>query len=641
MAGLIRLGLDWETYYDTDYSLSNLMTPEYVLDQRFEPIILGLALHGALPVHYSGDKPYFKRLLGRLPWDRIEVVAHNAIFDGSILEWIFGYRPARYMCSMMGSRPYCAPYTGSMSLAKVMEYFKVGQKGNEVKNFKGYHRKDFSSSELARYGAYSANDAWGACQIDDQIQKMMPQDERDLIDLTIKKFTRPKVGISVPVIMDRLDAITNEKAAMVDSLTQQGIDVSQIRSRVEFPKLLKAKGVEMPVKISAKQSATASKKAGHLVTVTTPAMAKQDEEFIKLLDHDDATVRELVEARLFLASNMEETRLLRMKAIADLNVFGAELLPVPLLYYGAHPGRFSGLDSINLQNLPRHKFDAAGRLAQRSALRDAIVAPEGYVIIAADLSNIEARLIATIAGQWDMVAAFAQGKDLYADFAGRIYGRMINKKTDPDERFVGKTCILGLGYGMGAPKFYKQMVIAKAKGVPDQKAASRIVYLYRDTYKSIPGVWTDLESYLTKAIDPQCMFTWGPLTFLHERIMLPNGMPIIYPGLRYSQSNNGLVFQGRKGRGDFERGIWGGAIAENVCQALARIIISRAEIRLAKAGLPAVLQVHDELVYCVKKEHADICIKAIDRALTAQVDFLPRLPVACEIHAGPSYGDAK
>lgn len=635
MADLIRLGLDWETFYSKDYSLSHMMTPEYVLDQRFEPIILGLAVQGHLPVWYSGDFDYFHRLLGRLPWDRIEMIAHNAIFDASILEWKFGYRPARYMCTMMGSRPYIAPYTGSVSLASCLDYTNLGEKGDAVRAALGKRRADFSPSELRAYGEYCANDAVKTCHLDKWIAKQMPQDERDIIDATIKKFTRPKLKISVPTIEARLASIAVEKADVEVNLVSKGFDVATVKSREKFAVLLESQQVTVPLKVSVAKSKTAGK------PMTTFAMSKQDEAFMALLDHDDEIVRDLVEARLFLASNMEETRLLRMATIAALNYGDDNLLPVPLLYYGAHPGRFSGLDSINLQNLPRHKFDAKGNLIKRSSLRDAIVAPDGYVIIAADLSNIEARLVATLSGQYDMVAGFAQGKDLYADFATRIYGRLINKKTDPEERFVGKTCILGLGYGMGAPKFYKQMVIAKAAGVEDLKAAKRIVYLYRDVYDQIPKLWGTLEAYMTRAIDPQCLINFGPVNFLHERIMLPNGMPIIYPGLRFSQSKQGLAFSGRKGRGNWEQNLWGGGITENICQALARIILTRAEMRLAKAGLSAVLQVHDELIYCVKKEHAELCIKAIDRAMTAQVDFLPRLPVAAEIHAGPSYGDAK
>lgn len=632
MARLIRLGLDWETFYDADYSLSHMMTPEYVLDPRFEALICGLRLNDQPAVWYSGDHDFFSRLLGRLPWDRIEMIAHNCIFDASILEWKFGYRPARYMCTMMGSRPYVAPFTGSMSLASVMKYTGVGTKGNAVHNFKGYRRHMFSPDQLKQYGIYCANDTDGTVDVDKWISNMMPQEERDLIDLTIKKFVRPTLKVSTAAIEDRLIAIASEKLHVACRLQVAGYQPEEIRSREQFADILKAKGVRVPMKVSAAKSKTAGK------IVETQAFAKQDEAFMALLEHDDPIVRELVEARLFLASNMEETRLIRMRTIAELNFADDMLLPVPLLYYGAHPGRFSGLDSINLQNLTRHKFDETGALVKRSALRDAIIAPEGYSIIAADLSNIEARLVATLSGQWDMVTDFAAGADLYAKFASRVYGRLINKKDHPAERFVGKTCILGLGYGMGGDKFYKQMVIAKAKGVEDLKRAKSIVYLYRDTYKAVPALWTKLEELLTLAADPQCMLVWGPLTFLHDRIMLPNGMPLTYPEL---QNNGKLSYENHRGRAKFRTDIWGGAITENVCQALARIILTRAEMRLAKAGLPAALQVHDELVYCVRTEHVPLCIKAIDRALTATVDFLPRLPVAAEIHAGQSYGDAK
>lgn len=649
---LIPLGVDFETYYSTrDYTLSKLTTSQYVLDSRFETIGVGLGLGAALPVWFSGTHEYLRKVLSKIPWERTLVIAHNAIFDGAILEWIYGFRPAKYFCTMMGSRPYVAPYTGRMSLGSVAKFLSLGEKGDEVVRADGKHRKDFSPSELAAYGGYCCNDVVLTCCAFEKLAQWLPDDERDLIDQTIKKFTRPVLKLDQPSLQKRRDEVVYEREVLrtelvelfdsqnllvgVEPIEKPMVVEAAMRSRPQFAKVLEAQGVTMPKK----KSKTAKDDLGQ--PKETLAMAKTDAEFMELLTHDNEAVRQLVAARLKLASNMEESRLVRFDEIAALDVGNNTLLPVPLLYYGAHPGRFAGLDKINLQNLPRIKFLADGKTPDPDSgwLRRSIVAPDGCVIVAGDLSQIEARIVATLAGCYDLIRQFQQKLDTYGLFATRVYGRPINKKNDPVERFVGKTCILGLGYGMGWAKFLLQMLLAKVKGM-DAAQAKRIVYLYRDTFREIPLLWAQLEQYLGKCVDPAALLTLGPLTFTHERIGLPNGMPLIYPGLKAGR--DGLEFTSkRKSEDGNSNKLWGGAITENVVQALARIVISRAELRLARAGLRAALQVHDELVYCVPEKHAEKVKRAVEIALRMPVDFLPRLPVDCEVGIGKSYAECK
>lgn len=632
---LIPTGVDWETYYDREYSLSKLLTPQYVLDARFEHIGVGLGLQAALPVWFSGSDEYMHRLLSKIPWEQTLMIAHNAIFDGSVLEWKFGFKPAKYFCTMMGSRPFVAPYTGRMSLGSVAKNLNLGEKGDEVLNAIGKHRKDFSPFELQKYGEYCCNDVVLTCRAYEQFVKWLPEDELDLIDLTIKKFTRPRLKLSKAAIANRRVGIMAEKAQIATDLGEYNLTEADMRSRTKFAAAMEARGITMPKK----KSKTAKDELGN--AKDTLAMSKTDAGFMELLSHENEAVRGLVRARLKLASTMEESRLERFDEIAALDVGGDTLLPVPLLYYGAHPGRFSGLDKINLQNLSRIKFLADGKTPDPDSgwLRRSIIAPDGHVIIAGDLSQIEARIVACLAGCFDLIRQFRDKLDTYGIFATRIYGRPIDKKKDPNERFVGKTCILGLGYGMGWNKFLLQMVLAKAKGI-DEVQAKRIVYLYRETYKQIPQLWEVLGNYLEKCIDPKALFTYGPLTFLHERIVLPNGMPLIYPGLK--RTHDGLTFTSKRAKeAGITNNLWGGVVTENVVQALARIVISRAELRLARAGLRAALQVHDELVYCVPEKFAEKVKRAIEIAFRMPVDFMPNLPVDCEVGIGKTYAECK
>ena len=87
--------------------------------------------------------------------------------------------------------------------------------------------------------------------------------------------------------------------------------------------------------------------------------------------------------------------------------------------------------------------------------------------------------------------------------------------------------------------------------------------------------------------------------------------------------------------------VWGGAITENIVQALAKIVIQMVELRLARKGLHSALQVHDELIYAVRDYHVDAVCNALGISMRAPVPFMVNLPVECEIAVGDNYAEAK
>lgn len=628
---MIDIVIDFETFYSKEYTLRDLTTVEYLLDPRFEVIGFAISVNGSVPAWYSGTKLQLAAQLTNYDWANARVICHNAVFDGGILEWYFGINPAKYFCTMMGSRPYVAPYTGSMSLDAVASFLEVGAKGKEVQNHMGRQRDDFSSYQLAMYGAYCCNDVDLTGKIAARLLGWLPDDEAYLIHLTLLKFLRPSFVLSDVEIAEGRDGSIGSRAELKAKLDALAVTEQQLRSRPSLSKLLRDRGVDPPMKVS-----KASVKGGGLIKMTE-AFAKEDEEFLALLVHPNEEVRTIVEGKLEFGSTQEVSRLERFQKIYDMDLGGERLLPVPLLYYAAHPGRFGGSDSINLQNLPRP--DPTKKKPWKDALRRSMKAPPGFVVMSADYSAIEARIVATLACQWDLVAAFAAGRDVYAEFASKIYGRPIDKKNDPLERFVGKTCILALGYGMGHWKFLNRMALA---GVPmDEETADRIVKLYRRTYPRIKEYWGEIENMLKHSTTPAAMYKFGPFLFAHERIILPNSMSIIYPGLSLSIQDGQLQFESRrKGKATINR-LWGGLITENVVQALARIIATRAEIRISRAGMPCAHQAHDELIWVVREDWVSRVIKAVESAMRDPVQWLPRLPIAVEIGYGPSYGEAK
>jgi len=183
---------------------------------------------------------------------------------------------------------------------------------------------------------------------------------------------------------------------------------------------------------------------------------------------------------------------------------------------------------VNLQNLP-----SRGNTTIRQALR----APEGYEIIACDSSQIEARTVAWLAGQDDLVQAFREGRDVYSEFASEVYGRTITK-ADYTERFVGKTCILGLGYGMGADKFRKTLALAKIH--IDENEAERIVRLYRQKYWKIVQLWQTCNQILKDMVGNRTGSLKEVVVYDKEGIRLPNHLRITYPALR--QTKDGFQY---------------------------------------------------------------------------------------------------
>ncbi len=633
---MIDVALDFETFFDQDYSLKKMQNAEYVMDSRFESIGFSIKV-GVFPVKWiTGTFEHQKKCLSHIPWDKARLIAHNARFDGSILEWRFGFKPAQYLCTMVGSRPHFVPKTGSMSLEKISAHLGFPPKGNTVHAMLGRHRDDLSAQELRDYGDYCARDTDNAWMIANELVKVLPEEELRLIDLTLKKYIRPALRLDGHKLLARIQEVHQERRVMLEGIhAKYGVTRAMLASRTQFANVLSQYGADIPMKPTSKNA----KKQG-----MTYAFAKNDAAFQQLLVYSHrAEVRELIQAKLMISSTQEQARLARLLSLHNtMNGY----LPVPLVYYGAHTGRFSGDESINLQNLPRVEWKD-GKLI-KGQLRYCVVARPGYQIIAADFSNIEARLVATLAGQEDLILGFKNGEDIYSSFATDIYGYKVTKNTHPMERFVGKCVILSLGYGMGWERFLLRM---RQEGLPfDEKEAKRVVYLYRERYSKIPALWKTLdhlaEQYLPNRTS---LHVWKELTFMYERILLPNGMPIQYPDIAYSRDQQRLLFRSRNHQiigaqtllEEHGKSIWGGTFLENISQGLARIIATRAELKLSTFNLPVVLQVHDELVFHVPEPIVEVCKKAISHAMTMRVDWMPDLPINVDIKSGPSYGECK
>jgi DNA polymerase len=604
--------LDFETYYSREYSLSKMTTEEYVRDPRFEVIGVGVKVNNAETEWASGTHRQIENYLREFNWANSLVLAHNTMFDGAILSWQFDIHPKALADTMHMARALHGVETSAALKAVALRY-DVGTKGTEVVRAMGKQRRDFSPDELSTYGDYCVNDVGLTYKLFNIMARKFPRKELKLIDLTLRMFTEPTLELNDELLTNHIENVKKRKAQlMVDANIQ---DKKDLMSNQKFADLLTGLGVVPPTKISP----TTEKE--------TYAFAKSDEEFKALLEHDNDKVQALVSARLGTKSTLEETR---TKRFIDISSRGN--LPVPVRYYAAHTGRWGGDDKINLQNLPSRGPNA-------KALKSAIIAPEGHTIIEADSAQIEARVLAWLAEQDDLVSAFTNKEDVYKKMASTIYGVAVEDVTK-DQRFVGKTTILGAGYGMGALKFQAQL---KSFGFDmELDEARRVINIYRDANWKISQLWRNCQNMLRYMVqgDKLLVGRSGVLDIdpTGKAVILPSGLSMFYHGLFMQQEEKGPQYYYKVRAG--EKKIYGGKVVENVCQGIARCIIGDQMLRIAKR-YKVVLTVHDSIVCCVPDAETADAKAYVEESMRWIPEWAEGLPIDCEAGTAKSYGECE
>lgn len=603
--------LDFETYYAKDFSLTKLTTEEYIRDDRFEVIGVAVKENEGETKWFTGTHDSVSDFLHLYDWDNSCLLAHNASFDAGIITWLFGIRPKAIFDTLCMARALHGVDAGG-SLAALVERYNLGKKGTEVLDALGKRREDFAPQDLAQYGGYCKNDVeltWAL--FNRLLAEGFPEKELKVIDLTIKMFTDPVLELNLPLLEQHLEDTKERKEALLEACLA---DKDTLMSNDKFAEILKSLGVVPPTKTSLKTGKEAW------------AFAKTDEGFKELVSFPDVRVQALVAARLGNKSTLEETRTQRFIDIAKRG-----RLPVPIKYYAAHTGRWGGDDKINLQNLP-------SRGQNGGKLKKAIVPPEGYVMIDCDSSQIEARIVAWMAGQTDLVEAFERGEDVYKIMASAIYQKDVAEIT-AHERFVGKTTILGAGYGMGGKKFQAQL---KTFGMDiEEGEASRIIRVYRETYPQIPSLWQEagrcLEAIHTSR--PAPFGLEGVVSFDHERkgFLLPSGLWQRYETLHQVTDSEGRTqFEYKTRRGAVK--LYGGKVVENLCQALARCVIAEQMVKIAKR-YRVVLTVHDAVACIAPDSEAKEAQAYVEECMRWRPKWAHDLPLNCESGIGKSYGE--
>ncbi|EET3989860.1 hypothetical protein WG855_003777 [Escherichia coli] len=510
--------LDFETFYDKDYSLSKMTTAAYIRSPLFQVICMTATVDDG-PVLEAWGYDDVRQLLLSLELDRSDTttVAHNARFDGAIIEWIFGIRINRLLCTILMMRQVGLSRLIRESLASVSDFLRqrgypIPAKGHEVERAMGQRLEQMTPEFRAAYGAYCRNDTVILRAVAQLLMPECPDDALRAMDMTLTMYTRPVFVLDKPLLEKYLVTLREKRQAALQEMARQygflTTDdlLNSLRSKPKLAELLKGLGVAPPMKLSEKKTETAKAKAlvqldilrnpeasekeqkkawktlaGLGIQSDTPdgvaaeipelevydyAFAKTDLEFKQLADHPDPRVAALVTARMENNTSIAESRTLSL-----LNVQNP--MPVPLQYAKAHTSRYTADEGINVQNMPKRQGD--------KTLRHSITAPEGMEIGAADSSQVEARLLAYAAQEHSLLSIFQTKGDPYSHMAADIYrvpeddikywtkgeGAAEHEAhfSDPSHpshaqakrhtfmRNVGKETILGSGYQMSGAKF--------------------------------------------------------------------------------------------------------------------------------------------------------------------------------------------
>lgn len=627
----MQISIDFETYSECDIKTAGGYN--YAAHPSTEVICMAWAIDDEAPQLWTPDQQFPDRLAHALMWENAEVWAWNAAFERAVwhhkILWKHDIGVADHRWN--DTAALAATLALPRALGKCAEVLELSDQKDTrgrfliqrlCKPYRGERRTD--QHLLDELYAYCKQDVVTERAIKNYILKYKPMGEHErAVWLLDQEINWRGVGIDVPNVENALDLIiaTAERlnASVVD-LTDGAL--SGVGSRAQVMSWCRDQGYRLG----------GYDKNAILTALADPALP--------------ANVRDVLKVRQTLGKASTS------KYLAMQNLAGADHRARGVFsYHGAQTGRWAGR-GFQPQNLPRPAFNDADTCVQlfdqrdpellemlygdpmvalSSTLRSMIVPAQGNRLLVVDFNAIEARVLAWLAGEQEPLDVFATGQCIYCHAATSIYGRTITKK-DKEERQIGKVAVLALGYQGGVGAF--QTMAAAYRVEIEDELADQIKVKWRKANKKIVRFWYDLESAATNAVKHRGhAFEAGPITFkCHGDFLfakLPSGRRLAYYQPRLG--NNGLEFWGTDSRlgGRWAKlDTYGGKLAENITQAVARDLLADAMLRVEAAGYPVVMHVHDEIVSEVPKDFGSLA--EFEELICQMPDWATGLPMAVE-----------
>lgn len=702
--------LDYESFYDKDYTLHKMSIEEYVRDPRFEAHLLGVAIDDGpvqmVPAHLI---PQALKVL-RLDDPDCFMFAQNCRFDGFITTERYGVRIANPLCTRSMSRWTGLSRLTRESLEAQCEFLGTGVKGTFIHAMQGRHISELGQEELQEYTHYCMQDVE---QLRANVKKMLPfmtPDSLRFIMMTLRMYLNPAFVLNAPMLEDyyaKLSAAYAESQAKLQHMfrfdTQEAF-LKALRSKAQFCKMLESIGGTVPYKLSEKKTDTKRKQLEARLAelnaviegynhgtveyekaieerktvqgmldaqeyiVMEPALAKKDIEFMELMASDNPDIAALATARAENNSSLAMSRCETFMRIAQRG-----LLPVPLEAYQAHTGRYAAgtsegvkSDGVNLQNLAKRTGD--------KTLRKCIQAPHGYRVVACDSSQIEARVLAWLAGQTDLLHDFKTGADPYCRMASVAYSEPYetihyytkgagahDPNADPEllkkyksYRNVGKTMVLQLGYYSGGDKLalylLQQGIQLKVTKEEHGKECKRLVSVYRTHNAAIRQFWNTCDEVILALLSGHSGYFGGPkgTTFFYDGshkvfgrtvpgVMLPDGYWLLYPELRVEAHEKtgkpvykySIIDKGKR----ITKQLHSGVLCNNITQGLA-FGIMRFQALHIDIYYPIRINIHDSWGILVHETQVEIALDYMMKCMRYLPPWAEGLPIDCEGETG-------
>lgn len=607
------LFIDFETYWESQkggYGLKQMSMIQYVRDPRFKAF--GLAMCGVdtdvawIPA--AGIHGWLNQVAREIGWPNVAMVSHNVKFDASILRHVYEVVPGQFIDTKGMSKAVLAKSVKGHSLRDLAEHFKLESKGT----MKTDGLRELTPAQEAELAEYCVHDVELCRSIFWKLRQDFPESQYAPMHRTISMFVTPQVQLNVPLLEKTNADEIKRRAAIFKDI---GVEKAHFASNAKFPELLKARGYDVPTKISPRTGKE------------IPALALGDPEFLEMMETENEELKSLCEARVAAKSTLLETRSAKLAGIGKTGLWPFDV-------------EFSGADQT-------HRFSGGGgaggnpqNFTRNSALREAVEATDGHSLVVGDFSNIELRIVAYLSKDHGLIQAIEQGVDLYCDFASVFYGRKITK-SDAAERRFGKCAILGLGYGMGATKFAKTVRLQTGTTITEEQAR-KAIELYRTRYSGVPRLWEKLDDNIEYLADERTIVKNVdlPVMFAHEALVLPSGLKVRYPNLRKEGDGKRYewVYDVYRKKNLEKAKLYGGKLLENISQALAGELCKEAMLRMGE-GVTGL--VHDEIHVVCRKGLELVTMQKLKRAMSISPSWLPSIKLDAEVGWGKTWGSAK
>lgn len=581
------IGVDFETYYDKEVSITVQGSYNYCRHPKFDAYMITIV--DDCGNEYAGRPEEFDYESICKPGDIW--VSHNKSFDKTVYEALVQQGklpdvfPDEWHCS--ADLTAYLGYPRALDNASKFLLDEIPDKSTRDK-MKGQRWEEMTPEFREEVLEYATEDSRLCRDIYKKFGHRWPQTERDYSDHTVTMGNR-----GVPVDVDQIDS---------------GITLLQEQiweAENSIPWSWDADKTPLSPKALAKQCREVGIEPPKSLAMESPECAAWEDKYGEKYPWVGAM-------RTWRRCNMIGKKLAAMKARVKCDDPG--WMAYNQLYGGAHTLRDSGSGGVNMQNLPRVEMFGVN-------IREMIKAPAGFKLVVADYGQIEARVTAWLAGDKDLLELVRQGVDIYEAHARATMGYKDPKplgKVDPDMRQLAKARVLSLGFGCGASKF-RQMAETMYGLKIEESEAKRIVREYRKT-TPVPKLWKQLESDV-----------WGSTDSVYQ-IELPSGRSLTYRGVKrrgdeYSQV---LTVAVPRGRNFIQTKTWGGKLTENLVQATARDLFVEGVLRVEAAGIPVIMRVHDEVVCLVPEADAEEAAREVERLMTVVPDWAEGLPVAAD-----------